>query len=271
MESRIHPLRRARVNRDARRRILHDGSRAFMNVRSIPHLVLVCILGALASAEGRERVQPSIVNPSFEAGNGSDAGGYVAIQGWTADAFIGTGYGINEGGGAFADNGAVPHGSRVAFLQNNGGLFQKISGFVAGEKYWLVFRENARGLCCGHRVAILKVLIEGTMVVPEHEVAMAGQSNPYRLVISEAFVATGLDMKLLFSKGGYGDSAVLLDDVRILGRESLPLAAGLRPEKISAVRAENLPGRLVTFEYIVTPTPDTSWETILKMTSRPAL
>jgi hypothetical protein len=240
-----------------------------MKVRLIPRLALVCVLGALAPLVGRERAQPTIVNPSFEVSNTTADGGYGAIPGWTADAFIGASYGINEGGGPFADNGVVPHGRRVAFLQNNGGLFQNVSGFVAGEKYWLVFRENARGLCCGPRVAILKALIGKTSVAPEHEVAMAGASNPYRLVISEAFVATGSEMTLSFSKGGYGDSAVLLDDVRILSRESLPLPAGLPPEKISVVRAENLPGRLVTVEYIVTPTPDTSWETILK--ARPPL
>jgi hypothetical protein len=240
-----------------------------MNVRLVPHLTLACALGALASVEGRERAQPSVVNPSFEDGHASDAGGYGVIRGWTNDAIIGTDFGINERGGPFADNGAVPHGSRVAFLQHNGGLFQKVSGFVPGEKYWLIFRENARGHCCGERVAILKTFIGGTTVVPEHEVAIAGESNPYRLVISEAFVATGPDMTLSFSKGGYGDSAVLLDDVRILDRESLLLPAGLPPQKISVVRAENLPGRLVTVEYTVTPTPDTSWETILK--ARPPL
>jgi hypothetical protein len=228
-----------------------------MNVRLFLCLALACFLDTLASVEGRERTQPSIVNPSFEAAPASDAGGYGAIPGWTADAIMGTDHGINERGGPFADNGAVPHGSRVAFLQHNGGLSQKVSGFVAGEKYWLFFRENARGLCCGERAAILKTLIGETMVVPEHEVAVAGGSNPYRLVISEAFVATGSDMILSFSKGGYGDSAMLLDDVRILGRESLPLPAGLRPEKLSVVRAENLLGRRVTVEHTVTPTPDT--------------
>jgi hypothetical protein len=240
-----------------------------MDVRLIPRLALACVLGALAPARGEDRAQPTIVNPSFEDGHASDPGGYGAIRGWTNDAILGIGYGINESGGPFADNGTVPHGSRVAFLQNNGSLSQKVSGFVAGEKYWLVFRENARGLCCGERVAILKTLIGETTVVLEHEVAIAGKSNPYRLVISEAFVATGSDMRLSFSKGGYGDSAVLVDDVRILSRESLSLPAGLPPEKISVARAENLPDRLVTVEYTVTPTPDTSWETILK--ARPPL
>jgi hypothetical protein len=240
-----------------------------MNVPLIPILALACVLGPFASVEGRERSQPHIVNPSFEASPVSDAAGYGDIPDWTADANIGTGYGINGHGGPFADNGAVPHGGRVAFLQHNGGLFQKVSGFVTGEKYWLVYRENARGLCCGERAAILKTFIGKTTVVPEHEVTIAGQANPYPLVISDAFVATGTEMTLSFSKGGYGDSTVLLDDVRILSRESLSLPAGLPREKISVVRVQNLRGRLVTEEYTVALTPDSSWESILEMTHRP--
>ena len=104
-----------------------------MNVCLIPHLALACVLG-LASVEGRERVRPVVMNASFEAVQAPKEDGYDAIPDWTADTIIGTDYGINEAGGPFADNGAVPHGSRVAFLQHNGGLSQKVSGFVAGEK-----------------------------------------------------------------------------------------------------------------------------------------
>ena len=180
---------------------------------------------ALVLAFGQACAQPVIMNPSFETDNTPPYPGYGTITGWLPDNAIGTGYGLNEQGGPFADNGKVPDGIRVAFMQDNGTLSQTVSGFITGETYWLIYRENARGLCCGERNATLTAKIGGTTVVAEHEVAIVGGSNPFRLVTSDAFTAAEAEMTLSFAKGGIGDSTALIDDVRFLSRGSLQLAS----------------------------------------------
>jgi hypothetical protein len=227
------------------------------------YVSLMVVFAAPTCGHGKDREEPVAINPSFEAGVMPDQSGYGAIEGWTGDNIIGTDYGLNESGGSFADNGVVPHGRRVAFLQHNGALRQTVTGFVIGQKYWLVYVENARGLCCDERAAILKVLIGQTIAVPEHVVAIVGQSNPYRLVISEPFVATESEMALTFSKGGYGDSAVLLDDVRILSDRSRSSPIDLPREKISVLRVRSALGWQTVHEDTMTPEPGSPWELLL--------
>jgi hypothetical protein len=206
-----------------------------------------------------------IVNPSFETDSTPPHPGYGTITAWLPDVAIGTGYGLNEEGGPFADNGKVPHGTRVAFLQDNGVLSQAVSGFIPGEKYWLIYRENARGLCCGERSATLTAKIGGTTVVTEHEVTIVGGSNPFRLVTSEAFTATEGQMTLSFTKGGFGDSTALIDDVRLLSRGSLQLAISVLDGNSPAIRIQGIPGRMLTLEFKHSLLPEGLWEPLLNV------
>jgi hypothetical protein len=160
--------------------------------------------------------QPVLTNPSFESGATPPAPGYSEIAGWTADESISTGYGINQAGGDFADNGAVPDGARVAFLQNNGSLSQRVSGFEVGRRYRIAYRENARRWCCGERVATLSVLVDGRPVIAPHVVKIVGDQNAYTLVRSDWFTAPHQTVTITFVKGGRGDSAVLIDDVQLV-------------------------------------------------------
>ena len=209
--------------------------------------------------------QPVIVNPSFETDATPPYPGYGTITGWLPDEALGTGYGLNEEGGPFADNGKVPHGVRVAFMQDNGTLRQTVSGFIPGEKYFLVFRENARGLCCGERRATLTAKIGGMTVVTEHEVPIVGGSNPFRLVSSDAFTAAEAEMTLSFAKGGIGDSTALIDDVRLLSRGSLQLAISVIDGYLPAIRIQGIPGRMLTLEFKHTLVPEGSWQPLLNM------
>jgi hypothetical protein len=214
------------------------------------------LMGTTASA------QPVISNPSFEVDATPPYPGYGTITGWTAGGGISTGYGLNEAGGAFADNGIVPHGTKVAFMQDNGALSQTISGFKVGEPYWLVYRENARGLCCGERVATLSVVIGGTTVVTQHIVPIVGDSNPYRLVTSDSFTAQATDMTLTFEKGGSGDSTALIDNVELLSRDSLHLAIAFPSGGLPAISITGIPGHTITLEYKDELTPAPSWRTL---------
>jgi hypothetical protein len=206
-----------------------------------------------------------ILNPSFESDSTPPYPGYGTITGWLPDEAIGTGFGLNEEGGPFADNGKVSHGTRVAFLQNSGALSQTVSGFVPGQKYWLVYRENARGLCCGERRATLAVRIGGSTVVPEHEVSIVGGSNPFRLVTSDAFTATESEMTLSFTKGGFGDSTALIDDVRLLSRGSLQLAIGVIDGSVPVIQVQGIPGRMLTLEYRHSLASTGLWQPLLNV------
>lgn len=64
--------------------------------------------------------QPVIMNPSFEADAVPPAPGYGTITDWTPGGGIGTSYGINEANGQFADNGTIPEGTNIAFMQHSG-------------------------------------------------------------------------------------------------------------------------------------------------------
>lgn len=220
---------------------------------------------ALVLAIGHACAQPVIINPSFEIDSTPPSPGYGAITGWLPDDAIGTGYGLNEEGGPFADNGTVPHGSRVAFMQDNGTLSQTVSGFIPGEKYFLVYRENARGLCCGERHATLTAKIGGMTVVTEHEVPIVGGSNPFRLVTSDAFTAAEAEMTLSFAKGGIGDSTALIDDVRLLSRGSLQLAISVIEGSVPAIRIQGIPGRMLTLEFKHSLVPEGLWQPLLNV------
>jgi hypothetical protein len=232
------------------------------------NFLLYCVASgvvALLLAFDHACAQPVILNPSFETDSTPPHPGYGTITAWLPDVAIGTGYGLNEEGGPFADNGKVPHGTRVAFLQDNGVLSQAVSGFIPGEKYWLVYRENARGLCCGERSATLTAKIGGTTVVTEHEVTIVGDSNPFRLVTSEAFTATEGQMTLSFTKGGFGDSTALIDDVRLLSRGSLQLAISAIDGNSPAIRIQGIPGRMLTLEFKHSFVPEGSWQSLLNV------
>ena len=83
------------------------------------------------------------------------------ITGWTiGDA---TRVGLNPSGGSpFADNGTIPAGTNVAFLQNSASatLSTTISGLTSGTEYRINFRANARS----GQAPALKVTVDGTPV-----------------------------------------------------------------------------------------------------------
>ena len=87
----------------------------------------------------------AIYNPSFED-NTTAPPGYGAIKDWKSTDTSATG--VNGQGGPFADNGKIPNGSQVAFIQSNNGkveaLSQRLYGFVTvhGQK-WRNYEKNA--------------------------------------------------------------------------------------------------------------------------------
>src|SRR5690242_17821831 len=110
---------------------------------------LIVVIALALSASGLPAAI-TINNPSFESGT-TGHGGTGSITGWTASSYD-YGSGGDDNGSPFVGSGNIADGVRAAYLQNYVGqgaspstLSQTLSGFVAGQTYWLSYRENARG------------------------------------------------------------------------------------------------------------------------------
>jgi hypothetical protein len=180
-------------------------------------LVVSNALGAVTSTPVRVEVGlPSLVNWSFEAedylnGNGyQDTNGGV-ITGWTfAPANIRLG--LNPAAASpFANNGVIPHGAQVAFLQDDTTLTTSLTGLTAGEAYFVHFYANARA---GYPSPTVQVEADDRIVLPSTGVT-AGAYLGHSTAI---FVATNTTARLTFRKGQgpvVGDSTLLLDAITL--------------------------------------------------------
>jgi hypothetical protein len=157
-----------------------------------------------------------ILNPSFEAGGtsfafpgytGSGLGAGSNMAGWTKSGAGNVGYNY-AGNNPFADNGAVPEGNAVAFIQNTDALSQVITGLMPGQQYLLELDYNARaGTGSGRFVADLG----GTILVDD-------TFTPDGTYKHLAAVWTATASSATLSLGGIqqgGDSAVSFDNVTL--------------------------------------------------------
>ena len=184
--------------------------------------------GSVTSAVATLNFQTSMClpmsNPSFEDNSFTIFPGYVflngAINGWSSS--VGR-LGLNPvaGSSPFADNGAIPHGYQVAFMQEEGVLSQVVGGFTVGAHYRLQYYENSRAWSTGS-VPYLEVQLGGATIVAAHPVTPVGGSNPYH-VISGMFKATATSLQLAFIKSNPqgGDTTVLIDNVCIVKCDNL--------------------------------------------------
>jgi len=203
--------------------------------------------------------EPLICNPSFEADEFTVWPGYIrenrAITGWTSP----PNSGVNSGtfGGPFSDNGLIPDGNRVAFVQEDGALSQVISGFDVGASYQLEFFENARN----GGLPGLAVTIGGATIVPAHTVTPVGGNEPYRLVTSTVFQAGAPQLELAFVKSSPqgGDSTVLIDNVRLVALSQLPSERERIIDELTPLAAAfratdpDVPGNHFSFALISAP------------------
>ncbi len=179
----------------------------------------------------------AIVNPSFEADVFTVWPGYVnangPITGWNT---LG-GHGLNpvqDGRSPFADNGVIPQGNQVLFMQDNGTNSQVVSGFTVGNQYYLHYYENART----GGVPSSEAKVNGVTVVPAHAVTPVGGSNPYYEISSEMFVAAATDLELAFVKSNPqgGDTTALIDNIAIIAvPPGTPPVIGMQPKSTTVV------------------------------------
>ncbi len=125
--------------------------------------------------------------------------------GWTG------GSGINDGG-PFGDNGVIPDGAKLGFIQGTKAMSQQLTGLVAGTEYVLSFSYNARN-CCGGTIGFT-VSVGGEELGSVSDVQPVGGENAYHSA-SYSFVAAGTEAELVFSATAAGDATLLLDAVSV--------------------------------------------------------
>jgi hypothetical protein len=168
----------------------------------------------------------TIPNPSFEQDNFTVWPGYAAdngasISGWVraGDAGLNPAGSHPSGSSPFANNGAIPDGSKVAFLQsrsfNTSSLGTTVVGLTPGTTYTVSFRAN----CRDYNSAVpeptwsISNAAPGAWV-PFKASPVAGASNPYYSV-SGTFTATATFADIVVRNQNGFDTTLLLDDFKI--------------------------------------------------------
>lgn len=148
---------------------------------------------------------------------------YIVPVGWaaTGGGTIGggsNGVGLSDNTGPFANNGVIPDGVQVAFLQTDGSapttLAQTITGLTPGDQYVISFYDNSRAYANN---PILDVSFGGQAITASQDIAPVGDSNPYNFITGTAYTATGTSADLIFAASipTSGDAAALIDAVTI--------------------------------------------------------
>lgn len=182
----------------------------------------VMISGLLALACGSQSEAASISNPSFELDTFTVFPGYISgnapVSGWTES--TATQQGINPGGGSpFANNGTIPDGSQVGFIQTNSNtnsFSNTITDLTPGQQYQLSYRVNARS---GQQTR-MSVEVGGVPLVGSLVNAVGG-ANPYGYVVRN-FTATAETMPLSVISSSTGDNTLVIDDFQVVAKPSTP-------------------------------------------------
>lgn len=185
----------------------------------------------------------TVKNSSFENDSPTTWPFYCSITDWAGGGTVG----VNTSSGPFADNGNVPDGEKVAFIQGQWSLSQSIDGFEAGKSYMLSYRENART----GGVPIAEATLGSQTVVASHSV------DP---TYGNYYVRTGLftapesgAYTLEIKETGPGDVTLLIDDVKITPLED---AGKITGKVVDVSTGSPIAGVSVLLDGITTATAD---------------
>jgi len=180
-------------------------------------LLATCLLFAAPSPA------QNIPDPSFEQNTYVNGVGYASqnggvITGWVISNPTAIGLNLNgtDNSGLFADNGAIPDGTNVAFIQSAGttnSLSTTIAGLLPGATYRVTFRSNCRGN--GYSAPGASWSLNGSAFASFTCFPPVGGSNPY-YSNSATFIATSNTAPLAVQNYvSDGDGTLLLDDFTI--------------------------------------------------------
>lgn len=171
----------------------------------------------------------TIQNPSFQAQDFPGSPGYLGganpatITGWGTTGGAGINGNDIGAGTPFADNGTIPDGSRVAFIQGGGSLSQTVTGLTAGKQYWLQGYVNSRGPGAGPpgSMPAVGVSFGGTPILAAQPIPAVGASNAYHKV-NIPFTAAATSGEILISSAPFagGDVALVIDGITLIQRDA---------------------------------------------------
>ena len=197
----------------------------------------------------------TIPNPSFETDNFTIYPGLVsdngAITGWTVD--NSSRAGLNPAGGAslYADNGTVPDGTKVAFMQSGVALSTTMSGLTAGQRYIVTFRANSQTPALPDEFPNVHVTAAGQDVWAL-ALTNVGGVNPYFHLAFE-FDATATTETLSVANDSVYETAVLLDDFRIAASTGKWTVAAWNDDTDSGVDASYIYTHAYSFGSAASP------------------
>ena len=148
---------------------------------------------------------PTIPNPSFEQSVAQSLPSLAAIPGWT---FTGA-YGVNDINGPFADNGTIPDGKNVAFMQGAGSGTTTVTGLVAGSSYDIEFSVNKRYNGGSTATVGYTISVDNISKLSEPVTTLGYQTK------TVSFTANGATASLKFDTTTVGDASLLLDNLKI--------------------------------------------------------
>ncbi|MBX3745905.1 MAG: immunoglobulin domain-containing protein [Verrucomicrobiae bacterium] len=177
-------------------------------------VVVGAVVWLAAAAQGQ-----SVVNGGFEADTFNVAPGYASdnapITGWTAAGADGVGLNPAGGESPFANNGAIPEGSQVAFIWPFGySLATTVGGLTSGERYRVQLRANVSEVEGFSATAVLRAAIDGTDAIAVN-VYPVGGTAPYATLAFE-FTAGAASQTLELFNDAPDEGTLLIDDVRVV-------------------------------------------------------
>ena len=162
---------------------------------------------------------PVIPNPSFEnatnfityPGVAEYNGSYISGWSYTGGAGVNT----PQTGYPYVDNGALPNGTNVAFIQDVGSLATTITNLVAGQSYQVSFSANSRAGNGPNSIATLS--LNGAAAVPFNIYPPVGAQNLY-YTNSQIFTATSNSAPLVvaYTNNADPDDTVMVDNFTIV-------------------------------------------------------
>lgn len=161
-----------------------------------------------------------IKNPGFEASPPAVFPTYGSIANWDGT----SNFGVNNSSGPFFDNGILPDGRQVGFVQVDNSLGQIIGGLDPEKNYWLQFWYNTRNCCPGGAEGPLdfqvtygdQILFEGFEVT---SVSDAAGGEPFLFAASSFVPASNSGRFEIAILEGAGDRSLVFDAFTIVQRD----------------------------------------------------